>query len=142
MARKIALGLLLASTILLIIYGADVAVASSSSDRQGFLPFSEAIRGGAFGGSAVGMSIIAFVIARKEYAPIASVLLFVNGGLIVAGMVALITLGALSSGGSSSATRTIISTMVMGAILIGLAAWKVVIDKKVVDTRRKEPARK
>jgi hypothetical protein len=142
MARKIATGLLIASLILLIIYGADVAVASSSPDRRGFLPFDEAIRGGAFGGGAVAMSIISFVIARKEYAPIVSMLLFVNGGLIVAGMIALIAQGALASEEASSAMRTIGPTMAMGGILIGLGAWKVVTDKKVVAARRREPAQK
>jgi hypothetical protein len=142
MARKIATGLLIASLILLIIYGADVAVASSSLDRQGFLPFDEAIRGGAFGGGAVAMSIIAFVIVRKEYAPIVSVLLFVNGGLIIAGMVALIAQGALASEDLLRAMRTIVPTMAMGGILIGLGAWKVATDKKAVATRRKETAQK
>jgi hypothetical protein len=142
MARKIATGLLIASLILLIIYGADVAVASSSPDRRGFLPFDEAIRGGAFGGGAVAMSIISFVIARKEYAPIVSMLLFVNGGLIVAGMIALIAQGALASEDASSAMRTIGPTMAMGGILIGLGAWKVVTDKKGVAARRREPAQK
>jgi hypothetical protein len=141
-AKKIAISLLIASLILLIIYGADVAVASSSQDRQGFLPFNEAIRGGVIGGGAVAMSIIAFVIARKEYAPSISVLLFVNGGLIIAGMVALIAGGALSSEDSSSAARTIGSTMAMGAILIGLGAWKLATDKKVAPTRRREPTQK
>ena len=81
MARRIATGLLIASLILLIVYGADVAVAAASPDGEGFLPFDEAVRGGAFGGGSVVMSIIAFVIARKEYAPIVSALLFVNGRL-------------------------------------------------------------
>lgn len=142
MARGIATGLLIASLILLIVYGADVATASYSADRQGFLPFDEAIRGGAFGGGAVVMSIIAFVIARKESAPIVSALLFVNGGLIVAGMIALIAQGALALGDSSNTLRTIGSTIVMGAILIGLGAWKIKRDKKVVGSRRKEPAQK
>jgi hypothetical protein len=142
MARKIAAGLLIASLMLLIIYGADVAVASSSPDKKGFLPFDDAIRGGAFGGTAVAMSIIAFVIARKEYAPIVSMLLFVNGGLIIAGMIALIAQGALASEDASSAVRTIGPTMAMGGILIGLGAWKVVTDKKVVAARRREPAQK
>jgi hypothetical protein len=142
MARKIAAGLLIASLMLLIIYGADVAVASSSPDKKGFLPFDDAIRGGAFGGAAVAMSIIAFVIARKEYAPIVSMLLFVNGGLIIAGMIALIAQGALASEDASSAVRTIGPTMAMGGILIGLGAWKVVTDKKAVAARRREPAQK
>jgi hypothetical protein len=142
MARRIATGLLIASLVLLIVYGADVAVAASSPVREGFLPFNEAVRGGAFGGGAVVMSIIAFVIARKEYAPTVSALLFVNGGLIIAGMIALVAQGALASGDSSSTLRTIGSTIVMGAILVALGAWKLVIDRKVFATRKKEPAQK
>jgi hypothetical protein len=142
MTRRIATGLLIASLILLIVYGADVAVAASSPDREGFLPFDEAVRGGAFGGSAVVMSIIAFVIARKEYAPTVSALLFVNGGLIIAGMIALIAQGALASQDSSGTLRTIGSTLAMGGILVGLGAWKLVADRKVLDTSRKEAAQK
>jgi hypothetical protein len=142
MARRVATGLLIASLILLIVYGADVAVAAASPDGEGFLPFDEAVRGGAFGGGSVVMSIIAFVIARKEYAPIVSALLFVNGGLIVAGMIALIAQGALASEDSSNTLRTIGPTTAMGGILIGLGAWKVVTDRKLLATRRREPAQK
>lgn len=142
MIRSVATGLLIASLILLLIYGADVAVASSSPQGQGFLPFDEAIRGGAFGGGAVIMSIIAFVIARKEYAPIVSSLLFVNGGLIIAGMIALVAQGSVESGDMSGTFRTIGSTMAMGALLIGLGTWKTLIDRKILTTRRKEPAQK
>ena len=142
MTRRIATGLLIASLILLIVYGADVAVTASSTDREGFLPFDEAVRGGAFGGGAVVMSIIAFVIARKEYAPTVSALLFVNGGLIIAGMIALIAQGALASQDSSGTLRTIGSTIAMGGILVGLGAWKLVADRKVFDTSRKEAAQK
>ena len=142
MARRVAIGLLVASLILLIIYGADVAVASSSPQGQGFLPFDEAIRGGAFGGGAVIMSIIAFVIARKDYAPIVSSLLFVNGGLIIAGMIALVVQGSVASESISDTLREIGSTIAMGALLIGLGAWKVLTDRKILTTRRKEPAQK
>lgn len=142
MIRRVATGLLIASLILLLIYGADVAVASSSPQGQGFLPFDEAIRGGAFGGGAVIMSIIAFVIARKEYAPVVSSLLFVNGGLILAGMIALVAQGSVESEDMSNTFRTIGSTMAMGALLIGLGTWKTLIDRKILSTRRKEPAQK
>jgi hypothetical protein len=142
MARRIATSLLIASLILLIVYGADVAVEASSPDREGFLPFDQGIRGVAFGAGAVIMSIIAFVIARKEYAPTVSALLFVNGGLIIAGMIAIVAQGALASEDSSSALRTIGPTIVMGGILVGLGAWKLVIDRKALTTRRKEPAQK
>jgi hypothetical protein len=142
MARRVAIGLLVASLILLIIYGADVAVASSSPQGQGFLPFDEAIRGGAFGGGAVIMSIIAFVIARKDYAPIVSSLLFVNGGLIIAGMIALVAQGSVASESISDTLRAIGPTIAMGALLIGLGAWKLLTDRKTLTARRKEPAQK
>jgi hypothetical protein len=142
MAKGIATGLLVASLVLLIIYGADAADASSSPDKRGFLPFSEAVRGSAFGGGAVVMSIIGFVVARKDYAPIVSALLFVNGGLIIAGMLALIAQGALASEDSSGAMRTIGSTIAMGAVLIGLGAWKTAIDRKVVAAKGKAQAQK
>lgn len=142
MALRVATGLLVASLILLLVYGADVAVASFSPQRQGFLPFDEAVRGVAFGGSAVVMSIIAFVIARKEYAPIVSALLFVNGGLIIAGMIALVAQGSAASEDTSSILRSIGSTIAMGALLVGLGAWKLLTDRKILTSRRKEPAQK
>jgi hypothetical protein len=142
MARRVATGLLIASLILLIIYGADVAIASSSPQGLGFLPFDEAIRGVAFGGGAVIMSIIAFVIARKEHAPIVSSLLFVNGGLIIAGMIALVAQGSVASESISDTLRAIGSTIAMGVLLIGLGAWKLLIDRKLLVARRREPAQK
>ena len=142
MAPRVATGLLVVSLILLLVYGADVAVASFSPQRQGFLPFDEAVRGVAFGGGAVIMSIIAFVIARKQYAPIVSALLFVNGGLIIAGMIALVVQGSVASQDTSSILRSIGSTIAMGALLIGLGAWKHLTDKKILASRRKEPAQK
>ena len=142
MARSVATGLLIASLILLIIYGADVAIASSSPQGQGFLPFDEAVRGIAFGGGAVIMSIIAFVIARKEYAPIISSLLFVNGGLIIAGMIALVAQESVASEDISETLRAIGPTIVMGALLIGLGAWKVLIDRRILTARGKEPTQK
>lgn len=148
MAKTIAIALLVVSLALLIIYGADVMVASSSApessfaERRGFLPFDEAVRGGAFGGGAVVLSIIAFVVGRKDYSPAISALLFVNGGLIIAGMLGLIAQGALASEDSSGAIRTVGSTMAMGAILVGLGAWKVISDRKRVAATRKESPQK
>jgi hypothetical protein len=141
MAKQIAIALLVASLALLVIYGVDVMVASqnNSTERMGFLPFNESVRGAAFGGGAVIMSIIAFVIAGKEHAPAVSALLFVNGGLIIAGMIALIGQGALNSPDPSGTMRTIGSTIGMGAILIGLGAWKAIKDKKAITARGKEP---
>ena len=140
MAKRIAVGLLVGSLILLIIYGADTAAASSGG--KGFLPLNETVRGAALGGGAVVMSIIGFVIAWKEQSPIVSALLFTNGGLIIAGMLALIAQGAVASENSASAVRTIGSTIATGAILIGLGAWKAIIDKRAVGAKGKETAQK
>ena len=148
MAKNVAIALLVVSLALLIIYGADVMVATSNADessfaeRKGFLPFNEAVRGSAFGGGAVVLSIIGFIIARKDYSPLVSVLLFVNGGIIIAGMLALIAQGALASEDSAGAARTVGSTMAMGALIVGLGVWKVISDKKRTPATRKESPQK
>lgn len=139
MARvKVAIGLLIASLVLLIIYGADAAAAGSNPDQKGFLPLNEAVRGSALGGGAVVMSIIGFVVSWKQASSIVAILLFANGGLIVAGMVALIAQGALASENASSAMRTISSTIGMGVILLGLGGWKVATNRR--PESRKQPA--
>ena len=129
---KVAIGLLVASLILLIIYGADAAVASSSPEGHGFVPLSEAVRGSGLGGGAFVMSIIAFVISWKRPSSVVAILLFVNGGLIIAGMLALIAQGALASENAQGAMRTISSTVALGAILLGLGAWKAVGSRRKV----------
>ena len=88
--------LLIVSLILLVIYGADVLTASINSPAglrgKGFLPFEEEIRGGALGGGAVIMSIVGFIISRKEPSKTISSLLFINGGLIIVGIIITISL--------------------------------------------------
>ncbi len=135
---QISVGLLAVSLALLIIYGVDAAAAASSPDGRGFLPLDEATRGGGFGGGAVVMSIAAFVITRKEPSSIVTVLLFLNGGLIIAGMIALIGQGALASENAEGAIRTIGSTIAMGAILVGLGVWKAATNRRMAG--RKEQA--
>ena len=128
----VAIALLGVSLILLTLYGIDVAIIFSSDsgqtteDSQGFLPLDERTRGTAFGGSAVIMSIIAFIIARKERSSIVPILLFVNGGLIIVGILAV-------SGGLG--TTSLVSTIAMGIILVGLCIWKVLIDRRTPTTQ-------
>jgi hypothetical protein len=138
---NVAIGLLAASLVLLVIYGADAAVASSSPSHRGFLPLDESVRGGGLGGGAVIMSIIAFVISWKRPSPIVAVLLFVNGGLIIAGMLALVAQGALARENSQGAMRTISSTIGMGVILVGLGAWKAVGNRKQMGPKEQAPSR-
>jgi len=127
---KIAIILLLISLGLLIIYGLDVMVATQSqtSNNTGFLPLNESVRGAIFGGGAVALSVIGFAVGRKEPDKMVSTLLFINGGLIILGMLIVISMSNLDS--QKNAMRTIGSTMLFGGILIGLGIAKVIIDKK------------
>jgi hypothetical protein len=137
---KIAIILLLISLGLLIIYGIDVMVASQSETDaitggggQGFLPLNEAVRGSIFGGGAVALSIIGFAIGRKEPNKTIPILLFINGGLIILGLLLIMAMSNFEI--DQNTIRTIGSTMLLGGILIGLGIAKIVIDKKKLRSR-------
>lgn len=124
------------SLILLIIYGMDVLAASTTSPEgvmgQGFLPFGEQVRGIVFGGGAVAISIIAFIISRKVPSIIVSVLLFINGGLIIVGIIVTVVQANFSSEEMANMGRTAGSTVLFGLLLIGLGIWKIISDRKVL----------
>jgi hypothetical protein len=132
----ISITLLGISLILLIIYGMDVLAASTTSPEgvmgQGFLPIGEQIRGIVFGGAAVAMSIIAFIISRKVPSIIVSVLLFINGGLIIVGIIVTVVQANFSSEEMANMGRTAGSTVLFGLLLIGLGIWKIISDRKVL----------
>ena len=138
---KIAIILLLISLGLLIIYGIDVMVASQSETDaiteggggQGFLPINEAVRGSIFGGGAVALSIIGFALGRKEPNKRIPILLFINGGLIILGLLLIMAMANFEI--DQNTIRTIGSTMLLGGILIGLGIAKIVIDKKKLRSR-------
>jgi len=126
MKTKISVILLFISLALLIIYGADVMFAHSSSPdgKTGFLQFDHAVRGGVFGGGAVILSIIAFAISLKERSTLVAVLLLINGGLIIVGMV-----GMASQDGTSESS-TLYGTTGLGILLVALGVVKVFINRK------------
>ncbi|MGA7602507.1 MAG: hypothetical protein WA326_08185 [Nitrososphaeraceae archaeon] len=132
----ISVTLLSISLILLIIYGMDVLAASTTSPEgvmgQGFLPFGEQVRGIVFGGGPVVMSIIAFIISRKVPSIIVSVLLFINGGLIIVGIIVTVVQANFSSEEMANMGRTAGSTVLFGLLLIGLGIWKIITDRKVL----------
>ncbi|MGB8134149.1 MAG: hypothetical protein WCE99_08140 [Nitrososphaeraceae archaeon] len=132
----ISITLLGISLILLIIYGMDVLAASTTSPEgvmgQGFLPFGEQVRGIVFGGGPVVMSIIAFIISRKVPSIIVSVLLFINGGLIIVGIIVTVVQANFSSEEMANMGRTAGSTVLFGLLLIGLGIWKIISDRKVL----------
>jgi hypothetical protein len=126
MKIEISIILLFISLALLIIYGADVLWAQSNSadGKTGFLQLDDAIRGGVFGGGAVILSIIAFAISLRERSTLVAVLLFINGGLIIAGMMGL----AAQDGASQS--PTLYGTTGLGILLIALGIAKIFITRK------------
>ena len=136
---KIAIILLLISLGLLIIYGLDVMVASQSptdavtGGGQGFLPLNESVRGSIFGGGAVALSIIGFALGRKESNKTIPILLFINGGLIILGLLIIMAMSNFEI--DQNTIRTIGSTMLLGGILIGLGIAKIVIDKKKLNSK-------
>ena len=127
---KIAIILLLIALGLEITYGMDVIITSQSQidSERGFLPLNEDARGIIFGGGAVALSVIGFVVGRKEPNKAIPILLFINGGLIILGMIIVISMPTLET--KQDFMRTIGSTMIFGAILIGLGIAKIIIDKK------------
>lgn len=138
--EKLAIILLLISLGLLLIYGIDVMVASKSETDavtggggQGFLPLNEAVRGSIFGGGAVALSIIGFALGRKEPNKTIPILLFINGGLIILGLLILLAMANFEI--DQKTARTIGSTMLLGGILIGLGIAKIVIDKKKLNSK-------
>ena len=131
---KIAVILLSISLALLIIYGVDTLVASwkepqlDGSPGTGFLPMNEAARGAIFGGGAVILSIIGFVLGRKEPSKAISILLLVNGFLIILGMVIVISMNIVTANEESA--RTVGSTLLLGGLLVGLGIAKMIVDKR------------
>ena len=126
MKTKISIILLFISLALLIIYGADVISSQPSSNdgKSGFLQLSPAIRGGLFGGGAVILSIIAFAISLREKSTLVVVLLLINGGLIIAGMIGL----AIQE--PTTGSSTLYGTTGLGILLIALGVVKIFITRK------------
>ena len=129
-AKIIAIILLLIALGLEITYGMDVIITSQSQidSERGFLPLNEDVRGVIFGGGAVALSVIGFVVGRNEPNKAIPILLFINGGLIIFGMIIVISMPKLET--EQDFMRTIGSTMLFGGILIGLGIAKIIIDKK------------
>jgi len=90
MALKAAMILAGISIVLLVLYGADVAVTMGSSDNEGFLPMDDIQRGMGLGGPAIILPIIAFFIALKEKSKGLGGLIIISGILILIGGLAMI----------------------------------------------------
>jgi len=65
-----------------------------------------------------------------------SILLFVNGGLIIVGILMTIIQATSSSEQIGGMQRTVGFTVVLGLVLIGLGAWKAIRDKKALPNQK------
>ena len=79
------------------------------------------------------MSIIGFVITRGDPSQVIAILLIINGGIIIAGMIILIAEG---SGTTRNATITISSTIGTGIVLVGLGIAKVKLDRALIERKQ------
>ena len=75
---------------LLVPYGADVAVAMSNPDHEGFLPLNDMQRGMGLGGPALILPIIAFFISLKEPSKGLGGMIIIAGVLILIGGLAMV----------------------------------------------------
>ena len=75
---------------LLVLYGADVAVAMSNVDHEGFLPLNDMQRGIGLGGPALILPIIAFFISLKESSKGLGGMIIIAGVLILIGGLAMV----------------------------------------------------
>lgn len=75
---------------LLVLYGADVAVAMGSANHDGFLPLDDMQRGIGLGGPAIILPIIAFFISYKKPSKGLGGMIIVSGILILIGGLAMV----------------------------------------------------
>ncbi len=75
---------------LLVLYGADVAVAMGNADHNGFLPLNDMQRGMGLGGPAIILPIIAFFISFRKPSMSLGGMIIASGSLILAGGLSMI----------------------------------------------------
>ena len=129
---KISIILLFISLALLITYGADVIYSQTTSGdgKSGFLQIDPAVRGIVFGAVPVILSIIGFAISLRKRSTLVVVLLLINGGLIIAGMI-----GLAAQGGGDN-TSTLYGTIGLGILLIVLGIVKGYISKSKPENKQ------
>lgn len=132
MNTEISIILLFISLALLITYGADVIYSQTTSgdEKSGFLQIDPAVRGIVFGAVPVILSIIAFAISLQKRSTLVVVLLLINGGLIIAGMI-----GLAAQGGGDN-TSTLYGTTGLGILLIVLGIVKGYISKSKTENKQ------
>jgi len=109
---------------LLVLYGADVAVAQA--DGEGFLPFDHKTRGIGLGGASIILPIIAFVISKKEPSKELGIMLIIVAILIIIGGITVLAVSdpvELEESGRNVITEAA-PLIAIGGIIIALGVIK------------------
>ena len=125
--HKIAIVLILASIVLLITYGVDVALEKSD---DGFIPFDARVRGIALGIPSVFLPLIAFGITLKVSSRSLGILLLIDGIMIVLGSTAAVSLqetrGMVDETVIMENLRSFAPVIAMGIFVAFLGIYKVI----------------
>jgi len=113
--------------VLLVIYGADIAVGYSSDDGEGFIPFDHKTRGMGLGLPAMILPIIGYFISRKEPSKGLGIMIIIAGILIIIG--GAVVIGNTDPVKAEETGRNILSEtmpiIIAGLIQIGLGILKI-----------------
>ena len=112
---------------LLVIYGADAAVAMDNPDKQGFLDMDHMTRGLGLGGPAMVLPLIAYFISRNESSKGLGAMILITGILIIIGGVTVIGMTDLSES-EETAKNPLMETaplLIVGGIQMGLGVLKI-----------------
>jgi len=127
MAKAVAIVITGIAIALLIIYGADAAVAMDDPDKQGLLDMDHKTRGLGLGGPAMVLPLIAYFISRNDSSKGLGGMIIISGILIIIGAVTVIGMADLSEA-EETARNPLMETaplLVVGGIQIGLGILKI-----------------
>ena len=110
--------------VLLIAYGADVAVSMGNEAKEGFLPLNEMQRGIGLGAPALILPIIAFFISLKEPSKGLGVMIIIAGILIIVGGLA-VTVNPTSTASERDPMGSIIMLFAPGIFQLVLGGIKI-----------------
>ncbi|MBA4718456.1 MAG: hypothetical protein HRO68_04950 [Nitrosopumilus sp.] len=127
MALTVSLAITGTAIVLLVIYGADIAVGYSSDNGEGFIPFDHKTRGMGLGLPAMILPIIAYFISRKESSKGLGIMIIIAGILIITG--GAVVIGNADPVKAEETGRNVLSEtmpiIIAGLIQIGLGILKI-----------------
>ena len=127
MAKAVAIVITGIAIALLVIYGADAAVAMDNPDKQGFLDMDHMTRGLGLGGPAMVLPLIAYFISRNDSSKGLGGMIIISGILIIIGAVTVIGMADLSEAEETARNPFMEAAplLVVGGIQTGLGILKI-----------------